>query len=227
MRTSGLLIRRARVRVPPSPSNESNEIAESVSSDTVSVDTSQSAASGATCPNTSHTCVTVAPDDRLLEFMRHIASLPVDETGNDALNLSALREAVTTAVAALNWYGDARAGGEVEGRTPTPASDQAASRKAPDAAARAETGDGASLDSPPLSAFLQSCLEAARAGFLRGVGGRYAPPFAGGRRLERVRCDACDGAGWVDGPLERIECCQCRGRKFVWVVTVDEGGGDR
>ena len=66
MRTSGLLIRRARVRVPPSPHNNSNEIAESVSSDTVSVDTSQSASSGAACPNVSHSPVTVAQDDKWL-----------------------------------------------------------------------------------------------------------------------------------------------------------------
>src|SRR5690348_9737944 len=102
MRTSGLLIRRARVRVSPSPPCNSNEIAESVSSDTVSVDTSQSASSGATCPNVSHSPVTVAQDDK-------------------------------------------------------------------------------------------------------------RAPFAGGRRLERIRCDHCDGAGWVDGPLERVECWQCRG----------------
>ena len=68
MRTSGLLIRRARVRVPPSPHNNFNEIAESVSSDTVSVDASQSASSGADCPNVSHSPVTVAQDDRSAPF---------------------------------------------------------------------------------------------------------------------------------------------------------------
>lgn len=116
MRTSGLLIRRARVRVSPSPPNNSNEIAEGISSDTVSADTSQSASSGAACPNVSHSHVTVAPDDG-------------------------------------------------------------------------------------------------------------KPPFAGGRRLERVRCDACDGAGFVsDEEVAWDYCPRCYGRKFAWVAVVDAEG---
>ena len=114
MRTSGLLIRRARVRVSPSPPCNSNEIAESVSSDTVSVDTSQSASSVAACPNVSHSHVTVAYN------------------GNRA-------------------------------------------------------------------------------------------PFAGGRRLERVRCDDCDAKGYHASGAWREWCESCRGRKFVWVSIVDEG----
>ena len=53
------------------------------------------------------------------------------------------------------------------------------------------------------------------------------PPFAGGRRLERVRCDDCEGAGIVAvayfNDTTTAPCAECRGRKFVWVSILDEG----
>jgi len=56
-----------------------------------------------------------------------------------------------------------------------------------------------------------------------------APPFEGGRRLEKRRCDECEGVGrvavWPEyGVGSGIVCQQCHGRKFIWLAIVDDGG---